>query len=294
MNIGLTGASGFIGARVAERANRAGHQVIAFSRTPEKPLPGCAETRLFDIEKLCDFEGCDAVIHLAGESVAGIWTEEKRRRIMESRKLGTRHVVNSLFAAARTPPVLVSGSAIGFYGDTGEAEADEDAQPGKGFLAEVCQAWEHEALRAREKGVRVALLRTALVLGRGGALKMMLPAFRSGLGGKLGSGKQWMAWIHVEDEAALALFAAENPAVEGPLNAAAPEPCRNADFTKALGRELHRPALLTVPAVILSSMLGDFSHELLDNRRIVPKRPVLYKFPYRFPSLDEALRDILK
>lgn len=187
----------------------------------------------------------------------------------------------------------MSGSAIGYYGDTGENPADEDAPPGKGFLAEVCEAWEHEAIRAREKGIRVVLLRTAVVLGRGGALRAMLPAFRSGLGGKLGAGTQWMAWIHVEDEAAMALFAATEAGLDGPLNAAAPEPVRNADFTKALGRALHRPAFLTIPAIVLSTALGDFSHELLDNRRIIPKRPILHKFAYRFPALDAALTDIL-
>jgi len=293
MKIGLTGAAGFIGSRIVELANRAGHSVVGFSRNAAKPLPGCVETRLFDMDALCDFEGCDGIIHLAGESVAGIWTEEKRSRIMDSRKLGTRHVVNSIFAARQPPSVLVSGSAIGFYGDTGENEADEDAPAGKGFLAQVCQAWENEAARATEKGIRVVFLRSAVVLGKHGALKAMLPAFRSGLGGKLGSGRQWMAWIHIDDEAALALFALENQALDGPVNAAAPAPCRNADFTKALGLALHRPAFLTIPAVVLSSTLGDFSHELLDNRRIIPKRPILHKFPYRFPLLDEALTNIL-
>ncbi len=295
MKIGLTGASGFIGKRVIELARREGHSVVGFSRHPEKGIPGCEEARLFDVGQPCDVSGCEAVIHLAGESVVGLWTKEKRRQIMESRIQGTRRIVDALLAASPRPSVLVSGSAIGFYGDTGEKETDETSPAGSGFLADVCAAWEREASRAAESGARVVLLRTAVVLGcDGGALHAMLPAFKAGLGAKLGSGRQWMSWIHIEDEAAMALFPLQNAAVEGAINAAAPLPCRNEDFTRSLSRAVHRPAFFRAPAFVLSSLLGDFSHEILDNKRIIPKRPALHNFEFRFPSLDEALKDLLR
>ena len=160
---------------------------------PAREIPGCAETRKFSPDEKIDITGCEAIIHLAGEPVFGLWTAEKRRRIRDSRVLGTRRVVDAILAAANPPRVLVGGSAIGFYGDTGETPADEDSPAGGGFLAETCRAWEDEALRAREKNVRVVLLRTSIVLGPGGgAMRAMLPVFRAGLGGRLGSGRQWM------------------------------------------------------------------------------------------------------
>ena len=294
MIIGITGATGFIGKRIVELAIRQGHAVIAFTRDPARVISGCAETRKFSLDDKVDAGGCDAIIHLAGEPVAGLWTGEKRRRIRDSRVLGTRHLLDAILAAKNPPRVLVSGSAVGYYGDTGENETDEASPPAEGgFLPKVAQAWESEAVRAREKNVRVVLLRTSIVLGTaGGALRAMSPIFRAGLGGKLGSGRQWMSWIHLDDEAALALFAIEHGDLEGPLNAVAPQPCRNAEFTKALARALHRPAFFRVPAFLLKIMLGEFSHELLDSKRIVSTRAAASGFTHRFPSLDAALADI--
>ena len=295
MKIGLTGATGFIGKRVIQLAARAGHSIVGFSRNPKVAIPGCEESRLFDFGKPCDVNGCEAVIHLAGEPVTGLWTKEKKRKILESRTQGTKRIVDAIRAASPPPSVFVSGSAIGFYGDTGERETDESSEHGSGFLADVCVAWEREALRAREAGVRVVFLRTAVVLGcEGGALRAMLPAFKAGLGGKLGSGRQWMSWIHVEDEAAMALFPLMNADVEGAVNAASPLPCRNEEFTRTLARTLHRPAFLSVPSFALSALLGDFSHEVLDNKRVIPKRPAFHAFPYRFPTLEGALKDLLR
>lgn len=294
MKIGVTGATGFIGSRIVEMARERGHSVVGFTRDPRRQIPGCVETRKFSPDEKMDVGGCDAIIHLAGESVFGLWTASKKKRIRESRTLGTRHLVDAMLASADPPRVLVSGSAIGFYGDTGENEADEDSPHGSGFFAEICRDWEAEALRAREKNVRVVLLRTPLVLGRnGGAMRVMTPVFRAGLGGALGSGRQWMAWIHLDDEAALALSAVENSSIQGPLNAVAPEPVRNADFTGAFARAVHRPAFFRVPAFVLKTALRDFSHELLDNKRIVPKRALAAGFTHRFPSLDPALAEIL-
>jgi len=268
--------------------------MIGFTRDPRHPIPGCIETRKFSPDEKVNLDGCEAIIHLAGEPVAGIWTQEKRRKILESRTLGTRRITDAIKTSSNPPRVLVSSSAIGFYGNTGESEVDEDSPHGSGFLSEVCQAWEAEALRAKSDHTRVVLLRTSLVLGReGGALRLMLPIFRCSLGGKLGSGRQWMAWIHIDDEAALTLFATENDRIEGPLNAVAPNPCRNADFTKDLAHAVHRPAFFRTPAFLLKTVLGGFSHELLDSRRILPKRAPAAGFKYCFQTLDAAFSDLI-
>ncbi len=290
MNIGITGASGFIGSRIVELVNERGHRVIGFSRNPNRLIRNCAETRVFSPDRSVDVSGCDALIHLAGENIFGIWTKEKKRRIRESRVRGTRRIIESILAGPHPPRVLVSGSAIGFYGDTGESIADESAPAGDGFLAEVTQAWEAEALRARERGVRVVLLRTGVVLGKnGGALRVMSPIFRAGLGGKIGDGTQWMSWIHLDDEAALTLFAIENETVSGPLNAVAPEPVRNVDFTRDVARTLHRPAIFTVSAFVLKTIAGEPSRELLDSKRIVPRAATAAGFRFHFPNLTDAL-----
>lgn len=293
MNVGITGAGGFIGRRVAELAQEGGHRVVAFSRDASRTFPFCEETRAFTPDQSVDISGCDALIHLAGENVFGLWTGEKKRRILESRKLGTRRLVDAILAEANPPLVLVSASAVGFYGDTGENETDEYAPAGEGFLAEVAQVWEEEAMRAVEKGLRVVLVRTGIVLGKGGgALKYLRRPFSAGLGGKIGPGRQWMSWIHLDDVAALMLFAATNETVAGPLNAVAPDPIRNVDFTDTLSATLRKPARLTVPAFLLRFALGGFSHELLDSKRVVPVRARAAGFHHHFPSLTGALADV--
>ena len=289
MNLGITGASGFIGRRIIDIALRRGHEVVAFTRTPERAIPGCTMRR-FTLDAAPDVSGCEAVIHLAGEPIAGLWTAAKKRRIVESRVLGTRRIVEAIHACAEKPEVLVSGSAIGFYGDRGEEALTEDAGPGSGFLAGTAQQWETEALRAQ--GVRTVLLRTSIVLGKGGALAAMTPAFRLGLGGPLGSGGQWMSWIHLDDIAQLALFAAENLDVRGPLNAAAPWPVRNAEFTRTLARVLRRPAFLRVPAFALRA-LGDLGRTLLASQRVLPASATAHGFGFRFPDLRPALKNVL-
>ena len=294
MNIGITGAGGFIAKRLIPLARERGHRIIGFSRNPAQAIPGCDETRRFSLDAPPDITGCDAIIHLAGEPVFGLWTPKKRARIRDSRILGTRRIVDAILTAKNPPRILVSSSAIGFHGDTGENEANEDSPPGAGFLAEVCQSWETEALRAREKNIRVVLLRTSVVLGpRGGAMQPIYPAFRLGLGGNLGSGRQWMAWIHLHDEAALILHALDHAEIEGPIEAVAPHPCRNSEFTAALARTLHRPAFLHIPAFALKIALGDFSRELLDSKRIISKHLAPSGFKHRFPSLEDAFANIL-
>ncbi len=291
MILGLTGASGFLGRKILDLALRRGHEVAAFTREPRRAIPGC-EMRAFSLDAPPDIAGCEALIHLAGEPVVGVWTAAKKRRIVASRVLGTRRLVEAINAAAEKPEVLLSGSAIGIYGDRGEEKLTETAPAGHGFLADTVQAWEAEALQAQ--GVRVALLRTALVLGKGGgALAPMTPIFHLGLGGRLGSGRQWMSWIPLEDLDALALFAVEKLDARGPLNAAAPWPARNADFTRALARTLRRPAFCHVPSFALRTALRDFSHELLDSKRVLPAAALEHGFGFRFPELEPALKNLL-
>ncbi len=290
MNIGITGASGLIGKRLADLALQRGHEVIAFSRSPERHIPGCT-MREFSHETPPDLDGCEALVHLAGESVLGLWTAAKKRRIADSRILGTRRVAQAI-RALRTPlEVLVSGSAIGFYGNGGEAALLENTPCGHGFLAETSRAWEAEALAA--PAGRIVLLRTGLVLARkGGALPLMARVFRLGLGGRLGTGSQWMAWIHLDDLARMILFCIENQSIHGPVNGTAPWPVRNTEFTGLLAARVRRPALIPVPAFALRC-LGEFSHELLDSKRVLPNVATEHGFPFHFPELAGALANLL-
>ncbi len=291
MHIGITGATGFIGGKIIDLALRRGHEIVAFTRDPRRSIPGC-EMREFSLERPPDIRGCEALIHLAGEPVVGLWTAAKKRRITESRVLGTRRVVEAINAAREKPEVLLSSSAIGFYGDRGEEELTETSPAGTGFLAETTQAWEAEAQRA--EGVRLVLLRTSLVLGKhGGALAPMTPIFKLGLGGPLGDGRQWTSWIHLDDLAQLALFAIENLDIRGPLNGSAPWPARNADFTRSLAATLHRPAFFRVPAFALRAALRGFARELLDSKRVLPAAALDHGFGFQFPELAPALKNLL-
>jgi uncharacterized protein (TIGR01777 family) len=293
MQLALTGATGFVGRHVIRLAVRRGYEVVAFTRDPSRPVHDCIETRRFAMDEPPNLAGCSAVIHLAGENVAGLWTRGKMQRIRDSRILGTRRIVEAIRASSHPPDVLVSASAIGFYGDSGGAELTEDSPHGTGFLAETCRAWEAEALAA-EAVCRVVRTRIGLVLGKGGgALRLMLPLFRLGLGARLAAGSQWLSWIHVEDLASLLLFGVENLDVRGPLNATAPWPVRNAEFTAALARSLHRPAFLRVPAFVLRMLLREFSHELLDSKRVLPAAATGEGFGFQFPQLAPALADIV-
>ena len=286
MKLGITGASGFIGRRAAQLAAGRGWEVVPFSRQPRD-----RRTRRFVPGEPADVEGLEAVLHLAGEPVVGRWTADKRRRIMDSRVLGTRSIVEGFARAKHPPRVLVSASGIGFYGDTGDREVDENSPAGAGFLADVCRAWEGEALKVHD--ARVVLLRIGLVLGReGGTMKRILPVFRAGLGGRLGSGRQWMSCIHVDDLAGLALWAIETEAVRGPLNGVLPQPVTNADFTRILARTVHRPAFLPAPAFVLRAVLGDMSSLLLDSSRVRPAVAESLGYRYDFTDVADAVDEV--
>jgi uncharacterized protein (TIGR01777 family) len=286
MNITVTGATGLIGTHLVRKLLAAGHQVESlgskqWNSETEPPSESLATA--------------DAIVHLAGEPVAQRWTPEAKKRIRNSRVDGTRHLVNALSTQARRPEVLISGSAIGFYGSRGDEIVAEDSDPGDDFLARVTKEWEQAAILAESLGIRVVRLRTGVVLAeKGGALAKMLPTFRYGFGGRLGSGKQWMSWIHIEDVVNLILFAIENRAIRGPLNLAAPHPVTNADFTKVLASNLHRPALFPVPAFAINAMFGEMAAMILGGQRVIPT--VAQRAGYRFhhPDLREALADLLR
>jgi uncharacterized protein (TIGR01777 family) len=292
MVIGLTGATGFVGRHIVEQAHRRGHEIIAFTRAPAKPVERAIETRAFSTDRAPDLTGCEAVIHLAGEPIFGLWTPAKKRAILESRVQGTRRIVEAIAIMPAKPEVLLNGSATGIYSDGADRELSEDAPKGGTYLGEVASQWEHEAQQASD--VRVVLLRTAVVLGReAGALKVMRTVFKAGLGGVIGSGKQWMSWIHVDDLARLALFAVEDMSVRGPLNASAPWPVRHGDFVKTLARLLSRPAFFHIPAFAARLVLRGLSDELLESKRVVPAAATEHGFGFTFPELTPALRDLL-
>lgn len=301
MKIILSGGTGFIGAALLRRFLEKGHRVVLLTRNPgSAPLPaaGAVEPVLWDAKTLgpwaSHLEGADAVVNLAGESVAaGRWTRERKEKIFSSRIESTKLLVSAIAQAKKRPSVLVNASAVGYYGDVPEGEVSESFPQGSGFLAELCGRWEQEARAAEELGVRRVSLRIGVVLEKeGGALAKMLPPFYFFMGGPLGSGRQWFPWIHRKDVLEIILFALENPKVLGALNAAAPDPVNLKDFCSALGRALHRPSWAPVPAFALRLMLGEMSEILLTGQKAVPKRLVELGYQFRHPKLDQALASI--
>jgi uncharacterized protein (TIGR01777 family) len=302
MNILITGATGFVGRRLCEMLHQAGHTVRALSRdsvAAKQGIPLLKEVfpwnPLQELPPLQAFEGCDAVINLAGESIAGRWTAPKKQLIRDSRVLGTKNLVNALAQLSSRPKVLISASAIGYYGDRGEETLTEDAAPGSDFLAQVCRDWENEALKAESLGMRVVRLRIGLVLGRGGGtLQALLPLFRVGLGGPLGSGRQWWSWIHRDDLCRLIVQILANESISGPVNATAPQPVRQKEFAQVLGRVLRRPAFLPTPAFALKIALGEFADGILASQRALPRRAQEMGYRFQFEELEGALREILQ
>ena len=235
----------------------------------------------------------DAVIHLAGEPVAQRWNEAAKQRIRDSRVEGTRHLVEAIAKLPRRPAALIAASAVGYYGSRGDDVLDESSGPGSGFLAETCVEWEREAFAAQTLGVRVVAVRTGLALDpAGGALGKMLPAFKLGAGGRLGDGKQWVPWIHLDDLVELYLFMLDNT-VSGVFNGTAPNPVTNGEFTHELGKTLHRPAIAPVPKFGLKLLFGEMADALFDSQRVVPKAAQAAGFSFRFPTVGPALQQLL-
>jgi uncharacterized protein (TIGR01777 family) len=296
MNVTLTGATGFLGQRLLASLVDGGHKVWTLGRKRPQSAPSSVQFSEWNAEAEPPPESlahADAVIHLAGEPVAQRWTAEVKQRIRSSRVDGTRHLVNALAKQSRHPEVLVCGSAIGIYGSRGDEILTEASTPGSDFLAQVCVDWEQAALAAESLGVRVVLLRTGVVLGHGGALPKMLPPFRLGVGGRIGDGRQWMSWIHIEDEIRLILYAMERREVRGPVNATAPNPVTNEEFTRELASVLHRPAIFPVPAIALKLLFGEMAEVVLASQRVLPQSAPAAGFEFKYPELRPALRQIL-
>jgi len=291
MKILLTGATGFIGGRFTRLAQSRGHQVLPVSRKPRGKAGPSYDWTPASLE--AGVAVADAIVHLAGENLFGRrWTDAQKKVLVESRVDTTSRLAR--LAAARRPAVFVSASAVGYYGPSERQGLDESAPPGNDFLARLVQQWEAAAAPAAEAGVRTAHPRFGVVLGvEDGALKQMLPPFKLGIGGPIGSGRQWMSWIHADDVAAFLLFLIETPEASGPYNATAPNPVTMREFARTLGRVLHRPAVLPVPGFALKAVLGEVADILLTGQHVVPKRALEAGFQFRFPTLEDALRDAL-
>ncbi|MHB8240892.1 MAG: TIGR01777 family oxidoreductase [Solirubrobacteraceae bacterium] len=299
--VAVTGATGLIGPQLLEALRAKGAEVTVLTRNPDR----ARETLGKDVEAVSwdlmseaapaeALAGRDAVIHLAGEPVAQRWNEKVKQAIRDSRVTGTRNLIAALAAAEPRPRMLLSSSAIGYYGAHGEEPLDEEAPPGRDFLAQVCVEWETEASRASELGMRTAQLRTGVVLdSSGGALGKMLPPFRLGVGGPVAGGRQYISWIHTADLVGMMLAALHDERWSGPLNGTAPEPVSNRDFSRVLGRVLHRPALLPVPGFALGLLYGEMAEIVTGGARVVPAKPLVLGYEFLHPHLDEALRSAL-
>jgi uncharacterized protein (TIGR01777 family) len=295
----IAGATGFIGSALLQRLQRRGHSLVVLSRRPRRSQARAREEWLIWQPGNAGswqraVSGADGVINLAGEPIAGKrWSKAQKHRLRQSRIDVTRELVHALTGAAVKPRFLINASAVGYYGSRGDETLTEEATPGADFLAQLCIEWEREARRAADYGVRVALVRTGIVLGKeGGALAKMVTPFKLFVGGRLGSGKQWLPWIHIEDEVALIEFLVDNERAQGPFNATAPNPVTMAEFARSLGRALNRPAWAPVPASVLSLLLGEMADMLLGGQRALPVAAQELGFRFKYPRLDDALASL--
>ena len=299
MKILITGASGLIGTALQKSFKEKGYAMLLASRSGPKDasqIQWDADTgfREEDLERL---EGLDAVIHLAGESIAGLrWTDEKKKAIRDSRVFGTRSMIETLDKLNEKPKTFIAASAVGFYGDRGDDELTESSSAGKTFLAEVAKEWEAESRRAEDLGIRTVLLRSGIVLSKdGGALATMLTPFKLGVGGVIGDGKQWMSWISLDDVVGIVNYVLEHENVRGAVNNTSPNPVRNEEFTKTLGSVLYRPTFLPLPEFAVHLVLGEMGDALLlDSTRVVPKRLTDAGYEFKYPDLKAALEHAVK
>ncbi|HHP7231340.1 MAG TPA: TIGR01777 family oxidoreductase [Xenococcaceae cyanobacterium] len=305
MKIAITGATGFVGTRLVTKLSNQGHQILVFTRNSfkaQKTFPQSAFPQLAIVEYTPTqagswqqaISGCDAVINLAGEPISERWTPEHKKAILESRQLGTRNLVEAIAQADVKPQVLVSGSAVGYYGTSETAAFDETSASGNDFLAQVCQQWEAEAQKVQEFGVRLVILRVGIVLGDGGALGKMINPFKMFAGGPIGSGRQWFSWIHRDDLVNLMINAIQSPDMTGVYNATAPNPVRMKDFCQTLGEVMNRPSWLPVPDFVLELILGDGAIVVLEGQQVLPKNTQALGFEYQYPQLKPALQEIVK
>jgi uncharacterized protein (TIGR01777 family) len=292
MRVLITGPTGLIGTALQKRFKEKGWELLLATRHEPKndnEIRWSAEDGFAETERL---EGIDAAVHLAGESVNGLrWTDEKKKAIRDSRVVGTRNLVEALGKLKQRPSVLVCASAIGFYGERGDEDVTESSAAGTTFLSEVCKEWEGEARRAEDAGIRTVLLRTGIVLSKdGGALGTMLLPFKLGVGGVVGSGKQWMSWISLDDHVRVIEFTIEHENIRGAVNSVSPHPVTNEEFTKTMGDVLYRPTFLPLPEFVVSMALGEMGDELLlTSTKVVPKRLEDAGFTFEYPDLKPAL-----
>jgi uncharacterized protein (TIGR01777 family) len=299
MRVTVSGATGRIGGRLVAALKDRGDEVTVLSRDPDRArgalgVEGVAWRPEHEPAPGAALSGRDGVVHLAGEDVAQRWSDDAKRRIRSSRELGTRNLVAGVRAADPRPGVLVSASAVGWYGPHGDETVDEDSPAAGDFLGQVCAVWEREAAAAEELGLRVVRVRTGIVLDKGGgALEKMLPFFRLGVGGPVAGGRQWMPWIHLDDLVGIYLRALDDASWSGPVNGSAPEPVTNKDFSRELGRALHRPAFAPVPGFAVRVLYGEMADIVVHGQRAVPARTQALGYRFRHPELGAALRDAL-
>ncbi len=294
MRVVLLGGSGFVGSSLSRHLAQGGHEVVVLSRNPARvrAVEGVSVWR-WRPEMLPPLDGADVVVNLAGESIAaGPWTRPRRRRIYNSRVETTRAVVRAIAGALRGPGLLINASAVGYYGDAGDAVLGEDSPPGRDFLARVASAWEEEALRAQDLGVRVALIRLGTVLGRGGALSRMALPFRLGLGCVLGDGRQWFPWIHMADVVGAIEHIIVHEDLAGPLNLVSPGQVTMEELCQGLARALHRPCRFRVPSGLMRLVLGEMSSLFLNSQRVRPDRLIAAGYQFRYQNLAEALGEV--
>jgi uncharacterized protein len=297
----VTGASGFIGSALCDSLLARGDTVVGLSRDPKRARSTNPSVIWHAWEPTLErppaaaFENVDGVISLEGEKINQRWTDDAKRRIMESRRKGTRNLIAAIAGLARKPKVLVNQSAIGFYGDRGEAMVDESAESGEGYDAEVVREWEAAAQEAKGVGVRLVIVRTGHVLDpRGGLLGELLTPFKLGVGGPIAGGRQYMSWIHIDDEIGILLWALDNEKVSGTVNSTAPNPVTNREFSQAIGRALGRPASMPVPGFVLDLKFGsEFGHVLRGGQRVMPRRALDLGYRFRYPEIDGALESLL-
>ncbi len=301
MKILVTGASGFIGSALCDALLARGDTVVGLTRDPQRARSANPSVAWHPWEPTLErppataFEGVDGVVNLQGEKINQRWSEDAKRRIMESRRTGTRNLIAAIAGLKRKPSVLVNQSAIGFYGDRGEAMVDESAESGEGYDAEVVREWEAAAREAESVGLRLVVVRTGHVLdASGGLLAELLPPFKLGIGGPLAGGRQYMSWIHIDDEVGILLWALDNDKVSGTVNSTAPNPVTNRELSHAIGRALGRPASVPVPGFVLDLKFGsEFGGVLRGGQRVMPRRALDLGYVFRYPDIDGALKNLL-
>ncbi|WP_315786243.1 thylakoid membrane protein ThyD [Fischerella sp. JS2] len=306
MKVAVSGATGFVGSRLVEQLHKDGHRILVLTRNiahAQKVFPNQAFSNVEILAYTPTVSGtwqeaiasCDGVVNLTGEPIGeGRWTPERKQEILNSRKLTTQKIVEAITKADPKPSVLVNASAIGYYGTSETATFDETSPSGDDFLAQVCQAWEAEATKVTEVGVRLVILRFGIVLGLGGALGKMITPFKLFAGGPIGSGKQWFSWIHIDDLVNLIIQALTKPEMSGVYNATAPHPVRMSELSTTMGKVMHRPSWLPVPDFAIEALLGDGAVVVLEGQQVLPKRTLESGFEFQYPDLQPALETILK